>query len=492
MNDRYKVLLVDDSESDRDVYRRYLLANKDYDYQILEAETLEEGLELWRSQSPDLALVDLNLPDGSGLELLEAIQKTQSRKKIPVIMMNGQGHERIAVQAMKLGARDYLLKDDITPSTLCHYVRSAIAEGNLAEKLTQLEEQLKHTVPQITYEHLQKIAEILPSVIFVIVLSSDGSIHFEYISKAAEKLHEITQAEILANADRIHQQIHPDDLDSYWQAVEISRSQLSLFDHKWRIITPSGKLKWIKGKAEIEARENGDFAWCGIVDDISEQQFEIEQRQQSEYTKSIILKTIPDLLIQMDRQGEFILMSGGNNEQELAAGLPYSEFNIYDILPQHLIEKRLELAHLAIESGQVQIYEQRVNFGDGERYEEVRIAALNDQEVLLIIRDISDRKQVEQENLRLKERLQFILASSSAIIYSCKPYEPYEATFMSENIEAIVGYKAEEFMTQDNFSPLIFTPKIPPAYFLSYRHVLRLALIPTNIAFCIKKVITFG
>ena len=191
MNDKYKILLVDDSDSDRGIYRRYLLANKDYDYQILEAETLEEGLELWRSQSPDLALVDLNLPDGSGLELLEAIQKTQSRKKIPVIMMTGQGHERIAVQAMKLGDRDYLLKDDITASTLCHYVRSAIAEGNLAEKLTQLEEQLKQTVPQITYEHLQKIAEILPSVI---VLSSDGSIHFEYISKAAEKLHELSQA----------------------------------------------------------------------------------------------------------------------------------------------------------------------------------------------------------------------------------------------------------------------------------------------------------
>jgi PAS domain-containing protein len=119
--------------------------------------------------------------------------------------------------------------------------------------------------------------------------------------------------------------------------MEISLSQRSIFEHKWRIITPSGKLKWIKGKAEIEARENGDFAWCGIIEDISEQQFAIEQHQQSEYTKSIILKTMPDLLLQMDQQGNFIFMSGGNNEQDLSAGLPYSQLNIYDILPQHLI-----------------------------------------------------------------------------------------------------------------------------------------------------------
>ncbi|MEB3120088.1 MAG: PAS domain S-box protein, partial [Snowella sp.] len=76
-----------------------------------------------------------------------------------------------------------------------------------------------------------------------------------------------------------------------------------------------------------------------------------------------------------------------------------------------------------------------------------------------------DRKEAEQENLRLKERLQFMLASSSAIIYSCKPYEPYEATFMSENIEAILGYSAEEFTTQDNFWANHLHPEDAPRVF---------------------------
>ena len=82
MNDRYKVLLVDDSESDRATYRRYLLADENFDYQIIEAESLEEGLELWRSEAPGLILVDVNLSDGSGLKLLAEIKKNTPQKNL--------------------------------------------------------------------------------------------------------------------------------------------------------------------------------------------------------------------------------------------------------------------------------------------------------------------------------------------------------------------------------------------------------------------------
>ena len=133
----YSILIIEDSESDRSAYRRYFLANKNCKYQILEAERLEDGLELWRKQSPDLVLVDIILPDGSGLELLEVVNKQYSRQPLPVIVVSGQGNERIAVQAMKLGASDYLAKDDITASTLCHAVENALKQWNLTKDIQQ-------------------------------------------------------------------------------------------------------------------------------------------------------------------------------------------------------------------------------------------------------------------------------------------------------------------------------------------------------------------
>ena len=174
MKGEYTILLVDDSESDHGICRRYLLADEDFDYQIIEAESLEEGLELWRSRSPDLVLTDIHLPDGSGLELLTAIKKAHPRQKFPVIMMTSQGDERLAVQAMKLGASDYLVKNDITASTLCHYVETAIDQWNLSGKLTQLRQEieLKNSVLKFKDDLFQAIFD--NTFQFIGLISPDG------------------------------------------------------------------------------------------------------------------------------------------------------------------------------------------------------------------------------------------------------------------------------------------------------------------------------
>ena len=97
-----KILIVDDSDCDRDTYVRYLQSEVDCFYSIVEAETLEDGLELWRSQRPDIVLLDLKLPDGDGLELLEALSEEYTDQRLPVIVLTGQGDEASAVRAMKL------------------------------------------------------------------------------------------------------------------------------------------------------------------------------------------------------------------------------------------------------------------------------------------------------------------------------------------------------------------------------------------------------
>ena len=69
-----------------------------------------------------------------------------------------------------------------------------------------------------------------------------------------------------------------------------------------------------------------------------------------------------------------------------------------------------------------------------------------------IFRDITERKKTEQEIRRLQERLAYLLNSNPAIIYSCQPDGNQEATFISENIQNILGYSSEEFTAQANFT----------------------------------------
>ncbi|WP_392531069.1 PAS domain-containing protein [Nostoc sp. C117] len=148
------LLIVDDSPEDRELYRRYLQRDREYSYTILEASLGEEGLELWQQHQPDVVLIDYRLPDMDGLEFLAELQPSQPC--LPVIVITGQGNEAIAVQAIKAGAQDYLVKGQITPEGLQIAVNTAIETVRLRNQLQQRIER-ERVVAHITQQIYQSL-----------------------------------------------------------------------------------------------------------------------------------------------------------------------------------------------------------------------------------------------------------------------------------------------------------------------------------------------
>jgi len=137
---------------------------------------------------------------------------------------------------------------------------------------------------RITLTRLQNLATAAPGVLYSVVLHPNDSLEFEYINRGVEKIHEISVEQVLEDAKSIViHQMHPDDRPGYFDALAHSRETLEIFKHEWRIVTPSGKIKWLQANSQPELRENGDVCWHGIVQDISDyKQFEVELSQAKE------------------------------------------------------------------------------------------------------------------------------------------------------------------------------------------------------------------
>ncbi|MBI5179653.1 MAG: response regulator [Nitrospinae bacterium] len=140
-----RILLVDDDRVDRMAVER-LVQREHLPYILTTASSQKEGLEKLATEQFDLVMVDYMLGDGTGLEILTKIQATT-----PVIFVTGSGDEGIAVQAMRMGAYDYLIKDPernyltVLPQTVAKVIERRRAE-EAVNKLSRVIEQTADTV----------------------------------------------------------------------------------------------------------------------------------------------------------------------------------------------------------------------------------------------------------------------------------------------------------------------------------------------------------
>jgi CheY-like chemotaxis protein len=146
----FTLLIVEDVPANRELYRNCLLTDLSCAYELLETESVAEGLELCSTKPIDAVLLDYLLPDGDGLKFLETLSEQSPDRSPPVVMMTGYGDESIAVRAMKLGAQDYLPKHKFTPQLLIATMRGAIENARLRLQLRHREEQLQTASKQIT------------------------------------------------------------------------------------------------------------------------------------------------------------------------------------------------------------------------------------------------------------------------------------------------------------------------------------------------------
>lgn len=153
-----RVLVIDDEKNMRWAIKKAL---EKEGYMIYEAANGQEGLEKLEETYPNLILLDLRMPIMDGMEALQRIKKIN--EDIPVIMLTAHGTMESAVEAMKLGALDYISKPfDIEELKIL--IKKALDVGELKEQVSYLREELEKNTGKTIIGESPKMKELLKVV----------------------------------------------------------------------------------------------------------------------------------------------------------------------------------------------------------------------------------------------------------------------------------------------------------------------------------------
>jgi len=142
-----KFLLIEDNPGDARLIQELLSEANMESFQVEVAKRLSDGLDALSARRFDVVLLDLSLPDSSGLETLVKVHT--KAQKVAIIVLTGLSDEALAVEAVRKGAQDYLVKGQIDENLLCRAILYAIERKQVEEALKKSEEKYRTILENI-------------------------------------------------------------------------------------------------------------------------------------------------------------------------------------------------------------------------------------------------------------------------------------------------------------------------------------------------------
>jgi diguanylate cyclase (GGDEF)-like protein len=137
-----KILLVDDDQLDRALVIR-ALHKSDLSAQISEAVTVDQGLEMYATNTYDIVLLDYQLPQRNGIEMIVELRNESKNNSIAIVMMSSSEDEELSLACIRAGAQDFLLKSEISSARLKRALLHASTRFELEQQLYQTYQKVK-------------------------------------------------------------------------------------------------------------------------------------------------------------------------------------------------------------------------------------------------------------------------------------------------------------------------------------------------------------
>jgi PAS domain S-box-containing protein len=330
------------------------------------------------------------------------LPSTRSEMAVPMIV----GDQVIGVLDVQADRTDYFTEEDLRiHTTLAAQVAVALENARLFEQTQQRAAELEETTV-----FLDSIVENIPNMIFV---KDAEELRFVRFNQAGESLIGVSRAEMIGKNDY---DFFPSEEADFFvtkdrevlatgNLVDIPEETIQTLDKGTRFLHttkvpvygPGGQAKFLLGISEdITERKHAD----------AERERLLAEVQRSEVRNRALLNAIPDLIIRYSKDGVHLDVKAAADFETFLPAQELIGKSVAEVMSPELARQRLAYMEQAWQSGEVQLYEHQFLRGDETTYEEIRVVPSGEDEIFVIIRDITERKREEAERERLLAEVQ--------------------------------------------------------------------------------------
>ena len=296
-----RVLLIEDSAADARLIEEFLKGTPIYQFHLTHVERLKEALQRLETTCYEVVLLDLTLPDSTGLISLEQLLRVAP--SIPVLVLTNTDSPELAIEAVRQGAQDYLIKRQINHEVLVRSLRYAIERKQQAEALRHMNEALESRV-QIRTQELQLANQQLREEIIrrqavqerlqlakkagrIGIFEWDILTDYMAWSDELETLYGVSKQDFDGRCDSwlnmLCDESGPRVKEELWQAVTLGQG----LDTEFKISHPNG-ARWLVVKSSVFNGDDGKPArMLGIHMDITDKKQLEEQFLQAQRLESL-------------------------------------------------------------------------------------------------------------------------------------------------------------------------------------------------------------
>jgi PAS domain S-box-containing protein len=255
MKSPLRILYLEDDPGDAELVQE-TLAVEDIACQLTRVETEADFITSLSAGGFDLIFADYTLPSFDGLSALKIAR--QRSPSVPFIFVSGTLGEEVAIEALKVGATDYVFKTRL--SRIVPSVRRALREAEERVELSRSEEALRRSEAYLT--EAQK-------------LSHTGSFGWDvrsgeiYWSRESFRIFGC-EPTVRPTVELVDQRIHPEDRSTVHQVMERASRERTAFDFEHRLLMPDRSIKYLRVMGRPSKEDADNFEFVGAVTDITE------------------------------------------------------------------------------------------------------------------------------------------------------------------------------------------------------------------------------